>query len=520
VSKLDPDKLYLEVIYLAKNKFRLSSLVLAALLLLSFVVVPFGQAQGAEDADARVLQEVREYVQQNFVHPVEASILQKDSVQEIVYSLNDPYSVYFGPEEYTEFQQATEQNFSGVGMQVELKGEYVTVVAPLKNTPASRAGIKSGDKVIAVDGQNVVGKPLETVVNMIKGEAGTSVVLTLQREGEKEPIILSLTRERIQLEVVESKLLEDSIGYIRLTTFSSNADDEFDAAIADLKLKGMRALVFDLRHNPGGYLTSGLSIASDFAPKDSILLHVVGRDGIKNSYKSLSPALGIPTVVLVDKGSASASEIVAGAIQDLGAGKLVGTQTFGKASVQTVFRLSNGGALKLTTAKYLTPKEREIHGVGLTPDYVVEGEEAQLAKAVELLKDELAKLPPEKEPLKITLALNKKEAQVGQKAVALDAIPYLRNGRTLVPLRFMAEAFGSQVSWDKSKQAVVIVSGAKRIVLSPGEPKALIDGKEVKLEAPAELVNGRSFVPLRFISESLGARVDFSSAKQEIYIVK
>lgn len=505
---------------MAKNKLRISCWFLMAVFFFSFLALPSGQAQAADNSDSQVLNEVRKYIVENFVRPVDAAKLNQDSVYGMVYSLQDPYSVYFSAKEFAEFQDSTDQTFSGVGMQVELINNFVTVVAPLKNTPASRGGVKSGDKIIAVDGEDVVGKPLDYVVGLIRGVPGTAVVLTIQREGEKEPLILSLTREQIQLEVVESKLLEDSIGYIRLTTFSSNADDEFDAAIADLKLKGMRALVFDLRHNPGGYLTSGLSIASDFAPKDSILLHVVGRDGIKNSYKSLSPALGIPTVVLVDKGSASASEIVAGAIQDLGAGKLVGTQTFGKASVQTVFRLSNGGALKLTTAKYLTPKEREIHGVGLTPDYVVEGEEAQLAKAVELLKEELAKLPPEKEPLKITLALNKKEAQVGQKAVALDAIPYLRNGRTLVPLRFIAEAFGSQVSWDKSKQAVVIVSGAKRIVLSPGEPKALIDGKEFKLEAPAELVNGRSFVPLRFISESLGARVDFSSAKQEIYIVK
>lgn len=492
---------------------------IAAILLLGLLLLVSGQAWAAASADAKVLNEVRQFIQENFVREVSPELLGKDSVEDLVNGLDDPYSVYFNPEEYVEFQQSTDQTFGGVGMQVEQRGDYVTVVAPLKNTPAFRAGIKSGDKVIAVNEENVVGKPQDYVVRLIRGEPGTTVVLTIEREGLDENLIFSITREIIQLEVVESKMLDDKIGYVRLSTFSLRAGSEFSNAVAALKGKGMEALVFDLRHNPGGYLNAGLDIASDFAAKGDILLHVVGRDGIKDSYQSLSAALHMPTMVLVDGGSASAAEIVAGAIQDLGAGKLVGTQTFGKASVQTVFKLSNGGALKITTAKYLTPKEREIDGVGLAPDYVVEGEEAQLDKAVELLKEELAAWQPAAASLQVTLALNKRQAKVGEQEVALEASPYLAKGRTMVPLRFLAEALGGKVEWDKNKQAAVVTLGGKTILLTPGKAAASVDGKEVKLEVPAALVQGRTFVPIRFVAETLGAQVQFDQKTQEIHII-
>jgi carboxyl-terminal processing protease len=446
---------------------RLRSRFIQILLLLVCILLPMTNAWAVDTDKGELLNEVREIIKNEFVRPVDESILNKSTVQELIAGLNDPYSAYLTPEEYKAFVESTDQIFSGVGMQVELVGEYVTVVSPLKNTPAQKAGIKSGDKVVAIDGENVVGKPLDYAVAKIRGEAGTAVVLTILREGEAEPLVIMITRERISVEVVEAKILQKGIGYIHLTTFSQKAGREFASALAVLRAQGMEALVFDLRQNPGGYLSAGLDVAADFAGKGDLLLHVVGRDGIKDSYQSLSDALGIPTAVLVDGGSASASEIVAGAIQDLGAGKLVGTQTFGKASVQTVFNLANKGALKLTTAKYLTPSERVIHGVGLTPDYVVEGEEAQLKKAIELLEVELGSKPVTRAPLQVMLTLNKKTAQVGEKEVALDAKPLVIKGRTFVPLRFIGEAFGGQVNWNKASKTATIQYRDKEIFLTP-----------------------------------------------------
>lgn len=494
--------------------------LLGAVLVCLLVALSWGQAAAAEaDGEQQILAEVREYVKNYFLLPVDEEVLNKPTVEELLKALNDPYSVYFTPEEYEDFLISTDQNYSGVGLQVELKDGYVTVVTPLKNTPAARVGIKSGDRIIAVNGENVVGKPMEYVVSLLRGKAGTSVVIMIERPGEPEPLIFVVSRENIHVEAVEARMLEDGIGYIAISSFTSQADEEFEAAVAQLLKQGMKALVLDLRENPGGYLSSGLSIASDFAKPGELLLHVVDRDGKKSSYQSLSPALNIPTVVLVNKGTASAAEIVAGAIQDLGAGKLVGTQTFGKGSVQTVYKLSNGGALKLTTAKYLTPLEREINGVGLTPDYVVEGEGAQLAKAVEILKAGLRNSAQE-EGLQLVLTLGKVQAQLGEKRIALEKAPYLYQGRTMVPLRFVSEAFGGRVSWNGSTQSVKLTFGDEEILLDLGQKKAVVNGKQLTLDVPPQLHEGRTFVPLRFIAEALGAKVNYQQATGTITIVK
>lgn len=495
-----------------KNKYGSKLGFLWVVLLCFLVIIP--QAEGVEK-DPKLLAEVREYVKNNFIYPVTEEVLNGSSVEEVVEGLGDPYSVYFTPEQYQDFLVSTQGNFGGVGLQVELKDGYVTVVAPLENTPAARVGIKRGDRILAVNGENVVGQPLDYVVSLLRGEPGTTVIITVGRPEVKEPLEFILTRENIRLQAVKARMLENSIGYIAITNFTSQADEEFEKALGSLKGQGMKALILDLRDNPGGYLNTGLKVAAHFAQPQEPLLHVVDRTGKKNSYQSLTPALNLPTAVLVNDGSASAAEIVAGAIQDLGAGTLVGTQTFGKASVQTIFRLSNGGALKLTTAKYLTPQGQEIDGVGLTPDYVVEGEEAQLKKALELLKAQL-----KGSSLKVVLTLGQNQAQVGEKGVALDQAPYLYQGRTMVPLRFVLEAFGGQVRWDKATQRIHLTLEGETIILYPGQKQAVVEGKRVALDVPPQITQGRTFVPLRFVSETLGAQVHYHQATKTVTVVK
>lgn len=501
-------------ILLAKKSSKFISILLVFVILLGLPL----SAWAADTESSELLQEARQLIFEEFVRPVDKSVLNKSTIEDMVKSLDDPYSVYYTPDEYKDFLENTDQVFSGVGLQVDQVGDYVVVVAPLKNTPAQKAGIKSGDKVLAVDGEDVVGKGLDYVVSKIRGEAGTSVVLTLEREGVAEPLDFLLTREKIQLDVVEYEMLENDLGYIHLTTFSRQAGKEFEKAVTVLKAKGMKGLIFDLRQNPGGYLSSALDIAADFAAKGEVLLHVAGRDGVKDSYESLSDALNLPTVVLVDGGSASASEIVAGAIQDLEKGILVGTQTFGKASVQTVFGLSNGGALKLTTAKYMTPDERIINGIGLTPDYIVEDYEAQLAKAIELLEAELGIEAKKELPSLIVLNLHSDVAKVNEKEVALGAKPLTFNNRVLVPGRFIAEALGTQMSWDGDRQAATFTYKDKNILLTPGQKSMVVNGETLKLEVPPQLVEGRIFVPLRFVCEAFGAHVSFSKVIKLIQI--
>jgi len=496
---------------LLKRNSRFISILLVFILLFSWPLA----AWATEADNPELLQEVSRLIAKYFIRPVDESILTKTTIKDMVDSLNDPYTAYYTQEEYKSFRDSTEGVFGGVGIRVEQIGDYVVVVAPLKGTPAQKAGLVSGDKVLAVDGENVVGKGLEYVVSKIKGQAGTRVVLTVEREEQPGLLEFTLIRENIQIEVIEYDMLDENLGYIRLNTFSRTAGKEFRKALTDLKAQGMEGLIFDLRDNPGGYLNSALDIAADFADKGETLLYVIGRDGLKDETQSLSDALNIPTVVLVNGGSASASEIVAGAIQDLGKGVLVGTKTFGKASVQTVFELSNGGALKLTTAKYLTPGEQVINGIGLTPDYIVEDIEAQLDKALSILKEQLDITSPQA----IVLNINSPVAIVGAKEVALDTKPLLQNGRLLVPGRFLAQALEGQITWDKGTQTVTILSGGRTITLVPDENRGLVDGAELKLEVPARLVAGRIYVPLRLVCETFKAEVYFNQASGQVQIL-
>ncbi|MDS1029669.1 S41 family peptidase [Bacillota bacterium LX-D] len=480
----------------------------------------WAQAAGKGENQQQILQEVKEHILKSFVTPVDASKLNQDNVEDMVKSLNDPYSVYFSPEDYSNFIQQTEQEFTGVGMQVELKDKYATVVLPLKNSPAERAGIKANDRILEINGENVVGKTLDYVVGLIRGEAGTVVDIKIARDGEKEPLIFTLTREVIAMDVVETKMIDQQIGYLQLTTFSTNAGEEFEEGIKKLKSQGMKALIFDLRGNPGGYLNSGLDVAAMFVRKNHILLTIVDRNNHKRSFKSLTKPLGIPTIVLVDGGTASASEIVSGAIQDEGAGRLVGTKTYGKACVQTVFQLSNGGALKLTTANYLTPKGREINKIGLKPDYVVEGEEAQLTKAVELLKQQLKSAASSISSNKVILSLQENRFIIGDQKVALKPKPYLQHGVTMVPVQGLAQALNGQVSWQKQNNQIVFRTGTKVVNFAVDKEKAVDSSYRVKMTAPVKIAQGKAYIALRYAAKFLGYTVSYDKTNQEIMLVK
>ena len=466
------------------------------------------QQETESDNPWDILQQALDLTMENYYSDAEREKLLQGALGGMMKALDDPYSQYLSPDDFEQFQVSTEGSFSGVGMQVEQADDYIKVVAPLKGTPAEKAGIKTGDIIIAVDAENIQGYTLEKAVSMIRGEIGSKVVLTILRHGEEKPFEIEITRDEIELEVIQHRMLDKYIGYIFLNNFTANAPEEFQKALQELKQQGAVGLVFDLRSNPGGLLTSGLGVASEFVETGQQLVHIVDKEGNKQSYISINPQPEkMPVVVLVNGGSASASEIVAGALQDYDIADLVGEKTYGKASVQSLFSLEDGGAIKLTTNHYFTPKEREIQDVGLTPDYVVEGEEEQLEKAVELLKE---KLESGYEVINAVLRPGSKVVAFNGEEIAYTNAPYVQEGVTMVPVRFLQELFGASLLWDQELESVVLSSDEIGMtVIKVGEKEVNLNGSTLNLHIQPVIRDGAVFVPLRELVGSLGASVNW-----------
>ena len=332
------------------------------------------------------------------------------AISGLMSSLEDPYSVFFDPDETKSFEDQIAGNFSGVGMEVGIKDEILTVIAPLKNTPADRAGIKSGDKILKIDDMVTSDITVEEAVKLIRGEKGTEVKFTILSNGAQESREIKIIRDTIYIPTLETELREDGVFIIRLFSFSANSANLFKTALKEFGEARTDKLVLDLRGNPGGYLSTAVQISSWFLPTGKIVVtEDYGGDKDKEVFRSkgykilrnkTENLLGdqLKFVILIDGGSASASEIVAGAMQDHKKAILVGTKSFGKGSVQEVVPITEDTILKITVAKWLTPNEHLIAETGLTPDYLVESAkntkediepdlDLQMKKAVELLNN-------------------------------------------------------------------------------------------------------------------------------------
>ena len=341
----------------------------------------------------------------NIVHddyvdqPVDDVALMQGAIRGMMDALGDKHSSYMDPQTYQDANNGLAGEYEGIGAWVDTTSDYLTIISPIPDSPADKAGIKPGDKIIAIDGEDMTGIDAELARQKVLGPAGSTVVLTVARAGASDPLEFSITREKIVVKSASGKMLDNGIGYIQITTFGDNTTSELRAALKDLLAQNPKGLVIDLRNNGGGYLQTAVEVASEFIPKGAVLYEQYG-DGTRNTYDVIpgGQATEIPLVVLINEGTASASEIVSGAIQDYGRGKLVGMTSYGKGSVQNWVPLSdNEGAVRVTIAKWLTPKERSISNVGLTPDVTVEitdadlqaGLDPQLDKAVQVLLDEV-----------------------------------------------------------------------------------------------------------------------------------
>jgi len=343
--------------------------------------------------------EAYQRIKSNFYRPENApdAHLLKGAVQGMVETLGDPYSRYLPVEDYKQFNEGFEkevlEEFGGLGMQIEVRDGKLLVVAPLHDTPASRAGIEAGDWIVEIDGQSTEGITQEQAVKKLRGPKGTSVTLRVRREDGSEKIF-EIVREIITIKIVSHSVLAGGqVGYIQVYTFNVTTRLEVEKALKDLLSRGVKGLILDLRNNAGGLLNQAVDLASLFIDEGPVL-KVQSRNGseVYNSKGNRYPNL--PLAVLVNRGTASASEIVAGAIRDHQMGVLFGKRTFGKGVIQTSFTLSDGSALLLTTAEYFTPKGHRVHETGLTPDVITERESETLPRAVQWVLSQAGKTCP------------------------------------------------------------------------------------------------------------------------------
>ncbi len=323
----------------------------------------------------KVFTEILSLIQSNYVDEVKSKDLMYGAIKGMMDTL-DPHSAFMPPEAFKEMQVETQGSFGGLGIEITVKDRMLTVVAPIDGTPAERANIQPGDRIVKIEGQATKDMTLMDAVRKLRGPKGSKVTISILRgEGATEPMDLSLVRETIEVHSVRSKDLGDGIGYVRITSFQEKTSKDLEKALEQAQKAGDTSLVLDLRNDPGGLLNQAVAVSDMFLEKGQLIVYTQGR--IKNqdlrfTAEHNSGLPNWPMVVLVNGGSASASEIVAGALQDWKRAVLIGTKTFGKGSVQTVIPLSDGSGVRLTTAKYFTPRGRSIHGIGITPDIVVD----------------------------------------------------------------------------------------------------------------------------------------------------
>jgi carboxyl-terminal processing protease len=336
-----------------------------------------------------IVGELLERIRTEAVDAPPEEVLVEAALEGMLETLDDPYALYYDATEFARFNQNLDGSFSGVGLLLEELPDGPTVVRALPDTPAQRAGIETGERIVSVDGEDVRDLPLAAIVDLVTGEEGTDVTLGLEG-GPQGPREVELTRETIEAPTVESELLDDGAGIAHLITFSQNAAEELRDTIDGLLASGAEGIILDLRGNPGGLLNEAVDVASIFVDGE-LVVSVRESSGNERELRAGGDGLtDVPLVVLVDGGSASASEIVAGALQDLDRAEVVGETTFGKGTVQTVRPLSDGGGVKFTTAEYLTPSGDSIEGVGVVPDTVAADADEQVAAAQEALRRSLA----------------------------------------------------------------------------------------------------------------------------------
>ncbi|TYP58541.1 S41 family peptidase [Thermosediminibacter litoriperuensis] len=355
-----------------KKRFKLIPTLLVAVIVFNIFAPEVLAAGDQQDIPPEVdfLMKLSDFIDVNYAGDVDRLQLIQGAIRGMVDSLNDPYSEYFTPKELMDFERSTSGNFGGIGVVITAKDGFNTVVSVLEGSPAARAGIKPGDRIVEVGGRDVTKFTTSEVAELLRGNEGTKVSVGVLREGEKQILKFDITREIIKVNPIEYRILESGIGYIKISEFNENTAENIDKALAAFKSSGVKGIILDLRNNPGGLLDQAVETARRFVPR-GLIVKVVSKSGETRAYYSDSDPSPFKLVVLVNGGSASASEILAGAIKDRKAGVIVGEKTFGKATVQRLINLGVLGGIKLTIARYITPNGIDINKTGIAPDIEV-----------------------------------------------------------------------------------------------------------------------------------------------------
>ena len=354
---------------------------IAVMLLLNIFNISYSQEINRLYEKIDLFGEVLEKIEDEYVDEIDQAEIIDSAINGMLQSL-DPYSSYMDPEIFDEMQTETSGEFGGLGIEVSMEAGVVKVITPIDDTPASRAGVKAGDYIVRINDEQVQGKTLMEAVNLMRGPAGSSIKITIRRKGLRKAKIFNITREIIEIKSVVAELIDDQIGYLRLRSFNENSSTQLKKEISKLeKNKKLVGYIFDLRNNPGGLLTQAIEI-SDFFLEDGEIVSTKGRKTRENRKffaKKGDRIKGKPLIVLINNGSASASEIVAGALQDQKRAVLLGEETYGKGSVQSIIPLKNRGAIRLTISKYYLPSGKSISEVGVSPDIKIEEENEEFS---------------------------------------------------------------------------------------------------------------------------------------------
>lgn len=437
--------------------------------------------------------EVIDLIVSHHVSGVEEKDLDTTDIDSILASLDDPYSEFFTPEQWNKFMDMLENQYSGIGVRIGLDdyGFFVHEVFP--DSPAMKGGMQDGDYIVAVEGASTEGKTLDDLVAEITGEEGTPVRLTVERAGER--IEMTLIRAEIQIPVLIGHRFDNGTGYIRLTSFSSQADELFAEKVRAMEAEGLSALVLDLRDNPGGLLDTAGGIAGLFIEKGQ-LIYMRDRSGTEVPHPvSGENPLDVPVFVLVNEFSASASEVLAGALRDYDIATIIGRKTFGKGSVQNLYRLPGGAGLKLTVQEYLTPKKQRVNQVGISPDIEVFGDTAQLITALQKAGD-----------INITLELGKNELIVSGMKVNERFAVLREEGRVYVPSRVLAAVIDGEISWDPDSRSVIIAQGDTNATFAT-------DAEGVRV------VSGTAFIDLELFERHFPA-FDWSDGEEKLLLIE
>jgi len=349
----------------------------------------------AKDLNFNLFWDVWDTIEKNYVHqPVGETDLLYGAMAGSVASLGDPHSVFFDPKTTQDFTEELKGSFEGIGAEIAIKKDQLTIVAPLPDSPAEKAGLKPGDKILAINGEDTAAMSLDYAVSKIRGPKGTEVVLTYNRDGFEKPQEIKIVREKIKIQSVKWQMLDNNIVHLQLRYFNEDTSEAFKKAVLEIVNKNPKGIILDMRNNPGGFLDTAVDAASEWV-ENGVVVYEKSSTGQLKEHKAQGQARlkDFPTVVLINEGSASGSEIVAGALKDHKLATLVGEKTFGKGSVQSLFPLEDGSSIKLTVAEWLTPNENTIDGAGIEPDVKVEltdkdfseDKDPQLDKAIEIL---------------------------------------------------------------------------------------------------------------------------------------